>query len=64
MASAARESFDREKGVGNMPSETQKVRPNNSRSDKLVFLAAVLGVSMFPIAICRGELSADSDPGG
>ena len=60
MASAARESFDREKGVGNMPSDAQKVRPNNSRRAKLVFLAAVLGASMFPIAICRGATTTQN----
>jgi len=37
-----------------MRNSAQKVRPNNSRSGKLVFLAAVLGALMFPIAICRG----------
>jgi CubicO group peptidase (beta-lactamase class C family) len=35
-----------------MPSKAQKVWPNNSRSEKLVFLVAVLGTLMFPIAIC------------
>jgi len=43
-----------------MTSEAQKVRPNNSRSDKLVFLAAVLGASMFPIAICRGTTTTQN----
>jgi hypothetical protein len=35
-----------------MPSKAQKVWPNNSQSEKLVFLVAVLGTLMFPIAIC------------
>jgi len=43
-----------------MPNTTQKVRPNNSRSDKLAFRAAVLGALMFPIAICSGAASTQN----
>lgn len=47
-----------------MRSKAQKVRPNNSRRDKLVFLATALGAFMFGASICSGAADgkAASEP--
>ena len=47
-----REFYGRKKRVGDMPNTTRKVRSNNSRSDRLVFL--VVGALIFPTSICSG----------
>src|SRR5258706_13214026 len=50
-----RESCNRKKGVrGDMPNNAQKVWPNNSRSEKLVFLVAALGAYIVATPIFSG----------